>query len=46
MADRDTDRLRSAHVLAPEGADSIQAAALAIRKQMTVGELAEMVFPY
>lgn len=46
VAERGTDRLLGAHVLAPEGADSIQTAALAIRHGLTVRDLAEMVFPY
>ena len=32
--------------LAPEGADSIQTAALAIKQGLTVGDLAESIFPY
>ena len=35
-----------AHPLAPEGADSIQTAALAIKGGLTVEELAETIFPY
>ena len=46
VADAETDRLLGAHVLAPEGADSIQTAALAIKTGMTVAQLAETVFPY
>lgn len=46
VADARTDRLLGAHILAPEGADSIQTAALAIRYGMTVRELAATVFPY
>ena len=46
VADQATDRLLGAHVLAPEGADSIQTAALAIRHGMTVKALAETIFPY
>ena len=40
------DRLAGAHIMAPEGGDSIQTAALAIKHGMTVGELAETIFPY
>lgn len=46
VADRTTDRLLGAHILAPEGADSIQTAALAIRHRMTVQDIGETIFPY
>ena len=46
VADSGTKRLLGAHILAPEGADSIQTAALAIRQGMTYVELGEMIFPY
>jgi len=46
VADADTGRLLGAHILAPEGADSIQTAALAIRQGLTVDELADTIFPY
>ncbi|MBT7667750.1 MAG: mercury(II) reductase [Rhodospirillaceae bacterium] len=46
IADKTTKRLLGAHILAPEGADSIQTAALAIRQGMTYIELGEMIFPY
>jgi len=46
VADADTDRLLGAHIMAPEGGDSIQTAALAIRQGLTVRDLASMVFPY
>ncbi len=46
VAEKKTDRLVGAHILAPEGADSIQTAALAIKGGMTVGDLAETIFPY
>jgi hypothetical protein len=39
-------RLLGAHILAPEGADSIQTAALAIRQGLTVDDLADTIFPY
>ena len=39
-------RLLGAHILAPEGADSIGAAALAIKGGLTVRQLAETIFPY
>lgn len=46
VADAETDKLIGAHVLAPEGADSIQAAVLAIKFGMTTRELGETIFPY
>lgn len=46
VADSTTDRLLGAHVLAPEAADSIQTATLAIKHGMTVGDLAATIFPY
>ncbi len=46
VADRDTKRLLGAHILAPEGCDSIQTAALAIKQGLTVTDLAETIFPF
>lgn len=46
VADGTTGKLIGAHILAPEGADSIQTAALAVKQGMTYGELGEMIFPY
>jgi len=46
VADARSGTLLGAHVLAPEGADSIQTAALAIRCGLTVEQLAETIFPY
>ncbi|GAB4365931.1 MAG: mercury(II) reductase [Kiloniellaceae bacterium] len=46
VAERSSKRLVGAHILAPEGADSIQTAALAIRQGLTYTDLAEMIFPY
>ena len=46
MAEQGSDRLLGAHILAPEGADSIQTAALAIKQGLTVRDLADMIFPY
>ena len=46
VAEATTGRLLGAHILAPEGADSIQTAALAIKAGMTVDDLAETIFPY
>jgi len=46
VADSSSGRLLGAHILAPEGADSIQTAALAIRQRLTVDDLADTIFPY
>ena len=46
VADRASRALLGAHVLAPEGADSIQTAALAIRHGLTIDDLAGTIFPY
>lgn len=46
VAEVGTNRLIGAHILAPEGADSIQTAAIAIKAGMTITDLADMRFPY
>ena len=46
VADGPTRKLLGAHILAPEGADSIQTAAMAIRCGLTIDDLAETIFPY
>lgn len=46
VAEANSGRLLGAHILAPEGADSIQTAVLAIKCGMTVEQLAEAIFPY
>ena len=46
VADGTTRMLLGAHILAPEGADSIQTAALAIRCGLTIDDLSETIFPY
>lgn len=46
VADRATKRLLGAHILAPEGADSIQTAAMALKAGMTYEDLGTMIFPY
>jgi mercuric reductase len=46
VAEARTGRLLGAHILAPEGSDSIQAAVLAIKHRLTVNDLAETLFPY
>jgi mercuric reductase len=46
VADAKTDRLLGGQILAPEGADSIQTLALALRFGMTAKALGETIFPY
>ena len=46
VADEQSRRLLGAHILAPEGADSIQTAVMAIKFGMTYDELGAMIFPY
>jgi mercuric reductase len=46
VADAGSGRLLGAHILAPEGADSIQTATLAIAHSLTVQQLADTIFPY
>lgn len=46
VADVRTDKLLGAQILAPEGADSIQTAVLAIKCGLTTRSLAETIFPY
>lgn len=46
VADGTTRKLLGAHILAPEGADSIQTAAMALRCGLTIDDLSNMVFPY
>jgi mercuric reductase len=46
VAEAGSGKLLGAHLLAPEGAESIQTAALAIKGGLAVEELAEMIFPY
>lgn len=46
VAASNSRKLLGAHILAPEGADSIQTAALAIKAGMTVEQLGETIFPY
>lgn len=46
VVDTTTDRLLGAQILAPEGADSIQTMALALKFGMTSTALAETIFPY
>ncbi len=46
MADRRTDRLLGASILAAEAGEAIQTAVLAIREGYTAQRLAQLVFPY
>ncbi|MBO6674062.1 MAG: mercury(II) reductase [Rhizobiales bacterium] len=46
VADGETKKLLGAHILAPEGSDSIQTAVLAIKAGMTYDDLGAMIFPY
>lgn len=46
VADGATRKLLGAHILAPEGVDSIQTAVLAIRFGMTIDDLSDTIFPY
>ena len=46
VADKKTDRLLGAQILAPEGADSNQTMVLAIKFGMTATELGSTIFPY
>jgi mercuric reductase len=46
VAEARTGLLLGAHILAPEGSDSIQAAVLAIKHRLTVSDLVETLFPY
>jgi len=46
VANKKDHKLLGAHILAPEGSDSIQTAALAIRHGLTVDDLTEAIFPY
>ncbi|MBI3992723.1 MAG: mercury(II) reductase [Candidatus Lambdaproteobacteria bacterium] len=46
VADRKTDRVLGAHVLAPEAAEIVQPAVLAMKFGITVRELGGTLFPY
>lgn len=46
VAEKKTRKLLGAHILAPEGGDSIQTASLAIRQGLTTDDLADTIFPY
>lgn len=46
VADAETGKLLGGQIMAPEGADSIQTLALALKSGMTARELGETIFPY
>jgi mercuric reductase len=46
VADQETDRLLGAHILAPEGAEIIQPAVMAMKFGIPTRELGGMLFPY
>jgi len=46
IADKETDRLLGAHILAPEGGELIQTAVIALKANMTATELGQTIFPY
>ena len=46
IAEKGSGRLLGAQVVAPEGGEVIQVAALALRARMTVQELSDQLFPY
>tara|TARA_R110002110_G_scaffold412875_1_gene639464 strand:- start:9330 stop:10781 length:1452 start_codon:yes stop_codon:yes gene_type:complete len=46
VADAETDRLLGGQIVAPEGSDSIQTLAMALKFGMTTKALGETIFPY
>ena len=46
VAEKSSKKLLGAHIVAPEGADSIQTAAMALKMGMSYVELGAMIFPY
>ena len=46
VADRKTDQLLGGQIIAPEGSDTIQTLAMALKFGMTTQELGETIFPY
>jgi len=46
VADKQSNKLIGAQILAHEGGELIQSAALAIHNQMTIEDLANQLFPY
>ena len=46
VAEKGSKKLLGGHILAPEGSDSIQTVAMAIKMGMTYDDLGAMIFPY
>jgi len=46
VADQATNKIIGAQIMAPEGADSIQTAVMAVKFGLTVSDLADTIFPY
>lgn len=46
VADKKTDKLLGAHILAPDGGEIVQTMVLALKAGMTTEELANTIFPY
>jgi len=46
VADKTTDQLLGAHILAPEGGELIQTAVIAVKAGMTASDLGQTIFPY
>jgi len=46
VADSKTDKILGAHILAPEGGDSIQTMVISIKAGLTTEDLANTIFPY
>jgi mercuric reductase len=46
VADKRTDKILGAHILAPEGGDSIQTMVIAIKASLTTENLGNTIFPY
>lgn len=46
VAEKASGKLLGGHILAPEGADSIQTVAMALKAGMTYDDLGAMIFPY
>ena len=46
IADKQSKKLLGAHIIAPEGADSIQTAAMALKMGMSYEDLGATIFPY
>lgn len=46
VADKKTDKLLGAHILAPDGGELIQTMVLALQTSMSAEELANTIFPY